>query len=369
MTYVRIYPFILLTAAAFLLGSCGGGEEKISSEKTAPVTVITAVPGGSTEDGLAVSGKVEALQTAQLSTRLMGTITRIYVKAGDRVRRGQTLATISSADIQAKRGQTSAAIAEAEANVRNAQKDFERFTNLYNKQSASAKELDNVTLQYNAAKARLEAATQMQNEVSALASYSSITAPFDGVVTQRLADEGNMANPGMPLLVVEQNTQLQVSATVSENQISRLQKGAKASVEIKAAAKTITCTIAEISPSSQLTGGQYEIKLSIPEKDKKDLYAGMYVNVFIPFSGDKKAGTPAAAEETVLVPTASLVQQDQLTGLYTISSNQTAILRWVRTGKTFGDQTEILSGLAAGESFILQAEGKLFNGAPVTVKK
>ena len=92
----------------------------------------------------------------------------------------------------------------------------------------------------------------------------------------------------------------------------------------------------------------------------------MYVNVFIPVS------QPAAAPQAsgaILVPTSSLLQNDQLTGLYTISSNNTAILRWVRTGKTFGDQTEILSGLAAGEKYIVKAEGKLYNGVPVTEKK
>ena len=366
MSYNKFSAGTLLLSGILLFSSCKGKKETPAAANVASVSVSTAIPGGTVEGGIAISGKVEALQTAQLSTKLMGTITRIYVKTGDRVRRGQTLATISSQDITAKRAQTSAAILEAEANVKNAQKDFERYTNLYNKQSASAKELDNVTLQYNAAKARLEAASQMKNEVNAIAAYSTITAPFDGVVTQRMADEGNMANPGMPLLVVEQNTQLQISATVSEDQVGLLKKGSKAQVEIKAAGKTIECVVNEISPSSQLTGGQFEIKLSIPESQKKDLYAGMYVNVFIPVTG---AAVPTQPSGVVLVPTSSLVQNDQLTGIYTISSNNTALLRWVRTGKVYGDQTEILSGLAATETYIQKAEGKLYNGVPVTVKK
>ncbi|MBI3137694.1 MAG: efflux RND transporter periplasmic adaptor subunit [Sphingobacteriales bacterium] len=366
MTYFKHTTPILLVTGLFFFASCKGKKETSPGDNTKPVPVTTALPGGSVEAGIRVSGKIEAVQTAQISTRLMGTITRIYVKTGDPVRKGQVLAAISSQDILAKRAQTDAAIAEAEANVNNAQKDFERFTRLYNKQSASAKELDNVTLQYQAAKARLEAAGQMRNEVKALASYSSLTAPFDGVVTRRLADEGDMANPGVPLLVVEQSSALQVSATVSEDQISRLKKGLAARVGINATGQTMECQVTEISPSSLLTGGQYEIRLRIPEKEKKNLYAGMYVNVFIPVSQPAAGPPPVAA---LLVPAASLVQNEQLTGLYTISSNNTALLRWVRTGKTFGDQTEILSGLAAGEKFIVKAEGQLFNGVPVTEKK
>lgn len=366
MRHIKSLVGISLSAALVVLSACGGKKHAETKDNTAPVTVVVATPGGAVEGGISVSGKIEAQQTANISTRMMGTITRMYVKVGDKVRRGQLLASISSQDIQAKQAQTNASIAEAQANVSNAQKDYDRFTNLYKKQSASAKELDNVTLQYNSAKARLEAATQMRNEVNAMLSYSSLTAPFDGVVTQRMADEGNMANPGMPLLTVEQNTQLEVSATVSESDINSIKKGDKAQVEVKAIGKTVECTISEISPSSQFTGGQYLVKLRIPEKEKKELYAGMYVNVFIPVTGKTTTTENTAA---ILVPLSSLVNKDQLTGVYTISNSNTALLRWVRTGKIFADKIEILSGLAQNEKFIVSAEGKLYNGVPVTEKK
>ncbi len=366
MRHIKSLLGISLAAALVVFSSCGGKKHEETKDNTAPVTVVVATPGGAVEGGISVSGKIEAQQTANISTRIMGTITRIYVKVGDKVRRGQLLATISSQDIQAKQAQTNASIAEAQANVSTAQKDYDRFTNLYKKQSASAKELDNVTLQYNAAKARLEAATQMRNEVNAMLSYSSLTAPFDGVVTQRMADEGNMANPGMPLLTVEQNTQLEVSATVSESDINSIKKGDKAQVEVKAIGKTVECMISEISPSSQFTGGQYLVKLSIPEKEKKELYAGMYVNVFIPVTGKTTIKQNTAA---ILVPLSSLVNKDQLTGVYTISNSNTALLRWVRTGKIFADKIEILSGLAQNEKFIVSAEGKLYNGVPVKETK
>ncbi len=366
MQHIKSLLSISLATVLLLLSACGEKKHAATTDNSVPVPVTVGTPGGTVEGGISVSGKIEAQQTANISTRMMGTITRIYVKVGDKVHRGQLLATISSQDIQAKQAQTNAAIAEAQANVNNAQKDYDRFNNLYKKQSASAKELDNVTLQYNAAKARLEAATQMRNEVSAMLAYSSLTAPFDGVVTQRMADEGNMANPGMPLLTIEQNSQLEVSATVSENDINSIKKGDKAQVEVKAIGKTVECTISEISPSSQFTGGQYLVKLNIPEKEKKELYAGMYVNVFIPVTG--KTATKGNTAAT-LVPLGSLVTKDQLTGIYTISSNNTALLRWIRTGKTFGDQVEVLSGLAQDEKFIVSAEGKLYNGIAVKENK
>lgn len=362
MLYIKQITGISLLSALLLLTACGGKNHSESAGDIPPVIVTVSTPGGAIEGAIGVSGRIEAAQTANISTRIMGNINRVYVKVGDRVHSGQLLATISSTDIQAKKAQTNAAIAEAGANVENAQKDFERFTNLYNKQSASAKELDNVTLQYNAAKARLETAMQMRNEVNAMIAYTSLTAPFDGVVTQKMADEGNMANPGMPLLTIERNTQLQVSATVSETDINRIKKGDKARVEVKATGKSLECTITEISPSSQFSGGQYLVKFSIPEKEKKDLYAGMYVNVSIPVSSGMET---TQNDAVILVPVNSLIHKDQLTGLYTISSSHTALLRWVRTGKTFGDKIEVLSGLSQNEKFITSAQGKLYNGVPV----
>lgn len=120
--------------------------------------------------------------------------------------------------------------------------------------------------------------------------------------------------------------------------------------------------VTEVSPSSQFSGGQYMIKVNIPDQEKTGLYSGMYVSVSIPVA--KGSGGDAIT----LVPTSSIVYKDQLTGIYTLTENQTALLRWVRLGKEQGDQVEILSGLRSDEKFILSSEGKLYNGIPVSAK-
>ncbi len=68
-----------------------------------------------------------------------------------------------------------------------------------------------------------------------------------------------------------------------------------------------------------------------------------------------------------MVPETALVKQGQLTGIYTVGTGNVAILRWLRIGKTFGNQVEVLSGLSADEQYIVSAEGKLFNGAKVQI--
>lgn len=356
----------IVIATAIVFTACSSEEHKTAETNTdQPVIVTVSAPALGGAAGISVSGKVESVHTAYISTRLMGIITKLNVKLGDRVQKGQVLATISSQDIQAKRAQTDAMIAEAEANLQNASRDLDRFTALYKQQSASAKELDNVTLQYSSAKARVQAAQQMKNEVNAMIGYATLTAPFSGIVTQKNAEAGSMASPGMPILAIEQGGVLQVSAAVPESEINRLVKGNAADIEIKSTGKKITGKISEINPSSQFTGGQYIVKISIPGSDQSGVYSGMYVNVYLPL---KAQAAGDSVEGAILVPVSILVKKDQLYGLYTISNNNTAMLRMVRVGKTVGDKVEIVSGLAREEKYITGSEGKLYNGVPVKVK-
>lgn len=349
------------------MGACSSKKQQSDNAGDEPAIAVTVgIPSAAVESGIAVSGQVQSSQTVNISTRVMGYITRMNVNIGDHVHKGQVLATISNDDILAKRAQADAAIAQAEIAAKNAQKDYDRFQVLYRQQSASAKEMENVAMQYAAARSALETARQMRNEVNAMLNYTSLTAPFEGIVTQRNADAGNMANPGMPLLTIEREGGFQVVASVDESSISQLEQGQETTITIGAINKTIKGNIAEISTSSQATGGQYVVKINIPGNEKKGLYTGMYANVSIPVKSAENVRNGGNA--TILVPLSSIEQRDELTGLYTVSANNTALLRWVRLGKTYGDRVEVLSGLGKNERYIVSADGRLYNGEPVIIK-
>lgn len=358
---------LVIGVGMLALVACTSKKQQSDNAARGPAIAVTvAKPSASGENAIEASGQVQSSQTANISTRVMGYITKMNVNIGDHVHKGQVLATISNDDILAKRAQADAAIAQAEIAVKNAKKDYDRFQVLYKQQSASAKEVENMTMQYAGVKSVLETARQMRNEVNAMLSYTSLTAPFDGVVTQRSADAGNMANPGIPILAVERAGSFQVIASVSENSIGQLQPGQKATISIHAINKTIGGSVAEISTSSQATGGQYLVKINIPGAEKGGLYGGMYANVSIPI---KSSANAQACSNSVMVPIYSIEQKDELTGVYTVSANNTAMLRWVRLGKTHGDKVEVLSGLDKNERYIISADSKLYNGEPVTIIK
>ncbi|WP_431210061.1 efflux RND transporter periplasmic adaptor subunit [Puia sp. P3] len=269
MSNLSIPLLAVIASSLLLIAGCSGKEPAGGEKKDNPVTVTIARPSQNSPAGITASGQVEAVNTASISTRLLGTITHIYVKVGDKVRQGQLLATISSDDIAAKKAQADAQITAAEADLENAQKDLGRYKALYSRQSATQSELDNVTLRYQSAQSRLEVARQVRREVDASGAYSRLTAPFGGVVTQQLADEGSLATPGMPIVTLEQNDGLRVNATIAESDIFRIRSGDKAEINIRSTGLTTTGSVSQISVSSLATGGQYIVKIALPREAQK----------------------------------------------------------------------------------------------------
>jgi len=353
------YIITAILSATILFASCGSDDKKAVVDNSTAIAVQTKIVSeDNSSPFLTVSGKIEAAKSANISTRMMGYVDKIYVGVGDKVTKGQLLMSVNNADVSAQLAQVNAGITEAEAAFTNAEKDFNRFTALFQENSASQKELDDITANYNMSKARLESARQMKNGVNAQMGYANIRAPFNGVVTNKFINAGDMANPGMSLMEVESPGTYQVLAMVPESEILTVKNDTEVIVQIKALNKSIKGKVTEVSTSSKNTGGQYLVKVILDKTDAQIL-SGMYATVQFPIA--RKTTSSA-----VMIPIDALVKKGQLSGIYTVSQSNTALLRWLRLGRTFGDQVEVLSGLSADEQYIVSAERKLCNGAKIS---
>lgn len=354
---------IIVTSLATmaLVSSCGDGNQDKPAEDSAaiPVQVSSLTPSGGTSD-VQVSGRLEALQSANISTRIMGYVQRLRVQPGDKVKKGSILVEINSADISAKQAQVRANIIAAEAAFSNAEKDYKRYTALYESQSASQKEMDDISAHYQMAKAQLEAARQMEQEVQAQLAYVRIKSPFDGVVTNTFVKDGDLAHPGRPLLEVESPDQFQVVAMVPESEISEISADMEVKVNLKSLGKWVAGRVSEVSSSSKNTGGQYLVKVVLQHVEDA-FKSGMYATVVFPVE-------EPGSVTTFRIPSDIIVRRGQLSGVYTVSSQDKASLRWLRLGNVVGDSVTVLSGLNAQDRIIYSAEGKLFNGARVQVQ-
>ena len=186
----------LAIVVSILLLSCSDSK---SENETVLEPVNVTIETASEPEGngfFNASGQIEAEQFANISTRMMGYVSKVYVKVGDKINKGQALIDINNADMEARRAQTQAGINQAQARFLTSEKDYHRFQTLFEQNSASQKELDDIKTQYDIAKAQLESAKQMQKEIDAMLSYTNIKAPFKGVITSTSVKSGDMAKPG-----------------------------------------------------------------------------------------------------------------------------------------------------------------------------
>jgi RND family efflux transporter MFP subunit len=363
MKYIYNFKMLVLLPASIILWACEDTHTRPEAKKENPIPVTVVTAEAHIDDCIHASGYIEANETAMISTRVMGFITDIPVNTGDIVQRGQLLATINNSDIQARRLQAAAMVAEVEAALEDARKDYERYTELYRQQSISTKELENATLHYTSVKAKAEATLQMQREAEATLRYTTLTAPFNGVVVQKNMDAGSMAQPGTPILILEQTGHYRVTASISDIYIRSIRKAMPAEIMVKSTGQSIHGKVSEVSPSSRFSGGQYIIKIDIPAVANHAIYSGMSVNVAI------ATGEHSISQERIItVPATAIIAQDQLTGIYALGQNNIALLRWVRVGKTTGDRVEIIAGIKTGEKIIIAGGERLYNGALVSIQ-
>ncbi|MFY9242519.1 MAG: efflux RND transporter periplasmic adaptor subunit [Polaribacter sp.] len=359
---MKKYIYIItLISASLLIKSCGNENKNLALDNTPAIKVkVDKVQPNNNTPFLSVSGKIQATNSAEVSTRMMGYVTKVHVNVGDKVRKGQLLISINNTDLQAKKAQINAGIMQAKTNFINAEKNYNRFKNLYSSNSITQKEMDDMTANFEMAKASLESANQMKNEINAQFAYSNITAPFSGVITSKNAENGDMANPGMPLISIETPEDFEVMAMVPETEISQIKKGTSVDVLVKSIDKNIQGKVIEVGTSAKNTGGQYLVKINL-EKTDANILSGMFTTVQFPVERKVKS-------EMVLIPIQAIVKNGQLSGVYSVSESKTALLRWLRLGRTYGNQVEVLAGLSADETYIISAEGKLFNGAKISIQ-
>lgn len=347
---------VALTLLSIIAISCGNKKQEHATNTQEKVAAQTAVAKIADYPVIhSFSGKLEAEKQSNLSTRIMGQIQRIYVNPGQQVKQGDLLIQIRNQDILAKKAQVEANKVEATTAYESAEKDLKRYEALYETNSASDKEMDDMRMRYDMSKARLAAVKQMEKEVEENMRYASIRAPYSGVITTKFVQEGDMANPGMPLLSMESPSQWKVIARIPEADIAKVQLNDAVKVKLNAANAELEGKIIEINPSTTNTGNQYSAKVlvTVPENCTAKLYSGMYAEVLFEYGTQKR----------IMVSKEALIHRGQLVGVYAVSQSGNALLRWVKTGKTFGDKVEILSGLRDGEQYVVSSDSKLFDGA------
>ncbi len=360
---------ILLSLAVALAGGLSGCSSERAATPPAPETVrnvsVLAVQRADVPDLLEAVGTVRAAETSQLASQMMGNIVELRAHEGDRVRRGQVLAIIDDAQPRAAVDRATAAESAAEQEVSAsdsdltlAQSTLSRYQNLYEKKSVSPQEFDEVKARYQAALAHRDSARAGQAQAkAALAqartsfSYTRILAPFDGVITEKKADPGTLASPGLPIFTIEGLGHYRLEATVNENDLRYVQMGEPVPVIVDALENAgLKGKVAQIVPAADPGSRSFLVKIELPADAR--LRSGLFGRA--QFSRGKRP--------SLLIPQTAVVARGQLQGVYVLDPSEIANLRYITLGKTAGGEVEVLAGLQEGERLVANPGGLDLSG-------
>jgi RND family efflux transporter MFP subunit len=274
----------------------------------------------------------------------VGKVQALNVTLGRRVQTGDVLVRISADEIGAKLDQAEALYAQAKV-------DHDRAQGLLNKDAIPK-------AQYDAAAAAFRVATARRAEAAAMAGHTVLRAPFAGVVSAKLANVGDTAMPGQPLLVLDDPTALRLEATVPEVAARTLKVGQAVPVRVDGRARELPGTVAEVSPAADPMSRTVLAKVDLPRDPA--LHPGLLGRLILPSSSGQA--------RSVLVPSVTVVRRGQLEEVFVVDRGR-ARLRLVKTGRVTNDgATEILSGLGDGEPVIASDIAEIVDGQPVEAR-
>jgi len=347
LTMLAALPALLLTTAG-----CGQDDDGSRDSGKQVDVVVTAARRAEVPNYVAATGDLAAEKTVMVSTRMMGWIKRIHVEEGHAVSKGDSLVSIDATDLIAKRTAVEAAIAEAKAVLANAQTMVDRFEKLYADDSVSRQQLDDVLTGRDRAAAALARARANLSEIEVNLSYLEIMAPIDGIIARKMVEEGDMANPGMPLIVLEQADRMKVIAHVGEKDVGKVRVGEPIEVDVTSLPGAIfTVPVARLIPAANPGSRTYDLEAYL-ENSEGRLRSGMFARVRI----------RTGIRQTILAPTAAVIRRGQLTGFWIVREDRRTHLRWVRLGHHFGNEVEVLSGLSGEETLVLSHAQPLAEG-------
>lgn len=286
-------------------------------------------------------GTVQAVEKAEISSKITGNITTLTVDLGSTVNQGDLLIELSA-------GEISAQVQQAKAQYEQAIRNLKREESLLKKQAATEESVKSFRDQKKIAEGSY-------NEALTMLEYTKITAPFAGIVTRKFASIGDLSTPGKPLIHIEKQGHLEVQTAIPEAMILKIQKGDILSVYIPSVELRLDGSVAEVSPTADPSSRTAPIKLEVKPNSK--LRSGQFARISL-VTGNSK---------TLIVQKSAIVAFGQMEKAFVLH-NGAARLRLVRTGQVQGDKVEILSGLEEGDDVIVSNNQKLVDGQPVTIQ-
>jgi membrane fusion protein (multidrug efflux system) len=288
-------------------------------------------------------------QELSFPSEISGRIMRVLVDEGSYVRVGQTVATI-------KKDQLEVDNSNAKVTYQNAVVDNQRYENAFKTGGVTKQQVDNSRLQVKNAKAQLEQANLRIGD-------TNVRATINGIVNKRLIEPGSVVSPGTVMFEIVNVSSLKLKVNVNESQVAGMRVGdeidVKASVYPDAVYRGRIGFIAPLADASL----NFPVEIEIANSSENQLRAGMYGTAVF---SSKESGTSHAM---LVLPKDAFVNGVSSSQVFVVQPNNTVKLTKLVTGRIFGDQIEILSGIKEGETVVTTGQINLIDGAKIKIVK
>jgi len=358
---------MLITVLAAM--SMPGCEQSAAPDPSQAPQAVSVVRAEAVDEAVtsAVAGVVRPVRRAHMSTRQAGHVNRVLVAAGDAVVEGQEILRVDARDLEAAREAALRQRETAREVHEQAVRNQERFRRLYDRSLVAKVQLEERELQAERAAGALERAAAELESIEINLDYAVIQAPFDGVVSEVLAEAGTFAAPGVPLVILEDRSRLEVDAGIDQAAAARIAPGDRLWMDMVGLAEPVSGRVVAVLPALRDTGVGLRLRLAI-DAPPEGLSPGMVAEIRLPAS--------RSAVQAVSVPRVALLRRGQLDGLFVVAEDDDgqlrARLRWVRlaTGQDAPGRATVSRGLRAGERVVIgDVVGRLADGQPVTLAR
>ncbi len=343
---------ILLSVA--LLFQWGSHSHAAEVEKSEASSLRTLVVGGSQQTGRQTyDGTVEAVRQTMIAAQVSGTIVDLHAVAGDAVKSGQSLVRLDAREASQGAVAADAQLAASQAQLNLAKQEYERQQQLYARNYISEAALQQAQARFKSAQAEVNSQVAQAGIARTQKSFNIVQAPYAGVISELLAEVGDIALPGKVLMTLYDPAELRVSVAVPQSLAAEIERSAKEElrIEIAGLSEPIKPARMQLLPAADPRTHTRTLRLTLPA-DLQGVSPGMFARVTLP------AGIRAdqAVADRILVPISAVVRRAEMTGLYVLNSAGRPLLRQVRLGAVSGDQVEILAGISSGERIALDPE-------------
>ncbi len=333
------------------------GRQEKQEEAKAPLVKTMTVGEGALEESNTYSGTVKGRYETNLSFQVGGQITARNVNVGSRVQAGEVLMTINPKDVVQQVNQGSAQVSAARAQLDLAQRNLSRYTELYQQDAVPATVLDQYQTNYDAAFAQYQNALAQSAESQNALGYTNLIAGAPGVISQVVAEEGQVVAAGQTVMTLVQTDELEVEISVPENRVAALAEGQEVTVRFWALKGVSTRgVVREIAPMADSAARTYRVRVSVPQPPQ-GMELGMTASVDI---SDSQSG----ASQGIRLPLSAIYQTGDTPQVWVVGEDGKVSLHPVQVASFDGDEA-VVDGLEAGMVVVTAGVHRLTEGQDV----